>query len=582
MGTWGDGSFENDAASDWCDSFEGGRRSIARLARELKLFQKSQENGAELLAAAEVVAALRGHPSDDLDPDIDQWADKKRRDGAPEIENLSTDYFNVLNQELLGLTEDASVGQRLREIIERLKRPALSAGAKRPRQAPLFELVSNEQEYRFRLVDTGSLDTALKKVGNRAKLVLNFTQEITQQEFLMLSGWLSSHPELPLRLTDYPSKRGYKYPGGILETFSGSQELLLNSSHIKTLDELRSFHQLRKLTLSNCSPKALFKTLSQLPVLTELELHHVSGTSIAHDFGELSAFPRLRRLKIFYLDKHLARDPRTGALPLQITTSRLPELPATLESLSLCSLAAEDLSSLERSTAIKELAAVVVDTRTQELDLRGLTGLEELEFSEVTGLNLLQLPHSMRILGVDEVSNLEVTFQQFPSQLEILWGERAALPHPLPVSAQSEKLRWVWLRKCASAQVVQELELAPNLEGLQLELSGVLDIPNISRLRNLRCLSISCDAIPAGSDFTEIARHPGLREFELRCTEPSKNNLDRSCFDCFREHPTLASLRVDEWIEELNGLAGSLGLSRDRCHMDELIKELTGDNRECA
>jgi len=71
MGTWGTGAFENDDACDWTDDLEPGnldpiRDAFAVLSRGGYL---EAPDAVVILAAAEIVAAAAGHPSDDDLPD---------------------------------------------------------------------------------------------------------------------------------------------------------------------------------------------------------------------------------------------------------------------------------------------------------------------------------------------------------------------------------------------------------------------------------------------------------------------------------------------------------------------------------
>lgn len=76
MGTWGTGNFENDFAMDWLSELQSRNDLISILVA----FSKIDEGDylevydcSDALAAAEVVAALRGNPSDDLPDQISSW-----------------------------------------------------------------------------------------------------------------------------------------------------------------------------------------------------------------------------------------------------------------------------------------------------------------------------------------------------------------------------------------------------------------------------------------------------------------------------------------------------------------------------
>ena len=77
MGAWGTGNFENDTALDWVWDL--------KTATNLKLIEQAVSDalgasdfldadlGCTCLAAAEVVAALRGNPGEGLPEDVSAW-----------------------------------------------------------------------------------------------------------------------------------------------------------------------------------------------------------------------------------------------------------------------------------------------------------------------------------------------------------------------------------------------------------------------------------------------------------------------------------------------------------------------------
>jgi hypothetical protein len=77
MGTWGTGTFENDGASDWVYDLEEAKAPASFLAETLKsgLNEEYLEStdASNALAAAEVVAALLGHPAANLPQSVTSW-----------------------------------------------------------------------------------------------------------------------------------------------------------------------------------------------------------------------------------------------------------------------------------------------------------------------------------------------------------------------------------------------------------------------------------------------------------------------------------------------------------------------------
>jgi hypothetical protein len=67
MGSWGHGTFDNDTAMDWVVQLT--------VAKNASFLRESLDDGVDedALAAAEVVAALRGRPVEDLPDDVSEW-----------------------------------------------------------------------------------------------------------------------------------------------------------------------------------------------------------------------------------------------------------------------------------------------------------------------------------------------------------------------------------------------------------------------------------------------------------------------------------------------------------------------------
>ena len=103
MGTWGVGTFENDAASDWVYDLEKVndvtilKSTIAAITEsDAYLEARACENA---LAAAEVIAALGGQPAADLPESVTTWiklnaglrADELRSPSAAAIDRTLAD-----------------------------------------------------------------------------------------------------------------------------------------------------------------------------------------------------------------------------------------------------------------------------------------------------------------------------------------------------------------------------------------------------------------------------------------------------------------------------------------------------------
>lgn len=71
MGAWGKGSFDNDSALDWMGELVEG--DDLALVMETLALRGDATQGADVLAAAEVVAALNGRPLDRLPEELGEW-----------------------------------------------------------------------------------------------------------------------------------------------------------------------------------------------------------------------------------------------------------------------------------------------------------------------------------------------------------------------------------------------------------------------------------------------------------------------------------------------------------------------------
>lgn len=84
MGAWGAGSFENDDALDWLDDLES--RGLAAVDEALRAAAEAEgayleaPDASTALAAAEVVATLRGRPPLDFPGEVEAWAKLNARE----------------------------------------------------------------------------------------------------------------------------------------------------------------------------------------------------------------------------------------------------------------------------------------------------------------------------------------------------------------------------------------------------------------------------------------------------------------------------------------------------------------------
>jgi hypothetical protein len=112
MGAWGTGPFDNDAAADWVGDLEAAIANTFAstfqpvTAIEIDLYLEEPEAG-EAIAAAEVVAAMRGFPGDAVRdrPEVLAWAEQH-------VEWASTDLVN----EAVSAVERVQAASELRDL----------------------------------------------------------------------------------------------------------------------------------------------------------------------------------------------------------------------------------------------------------------------------------------------------------------------------------------------------------------------------------------------------------------------------------------------------------------------------------
>lgn len=80
MGTWGHGTFHNDDAADWLYELEEGGLDVVDAALQAVTLggYLAAPDCCTALAAAEVVAAMRGRGAPDLPRDLQAWVKERR------------------------------------------------------------------------------------------------------------------------------------------------------------------------------------------------------------------------------------------------------------------------------------------------------------------------------------------------------------------------------------------------------------------------------------------------------------------------------------------------------------------------
>jgi hypothetical protein len=142
MGVWGPRGFENDAALDFVAEIE----TAQDLANALTIRSRDQpidvDMASRIVVVAECVAAMRGHPSDDMP---DKLADTLATFGKPSrsLFHHARSHLNAVMQrsELMELWAEGDSGPfnlAIHDLLERLNLPPADASQrKRPKNKPV-------------------------------------------------------------------------------------------------------------------------------------------------------------------------------------------------------------------------------------------------------------------------------------------------------------------------------------------------------------------------------------------------------------------------------------------------------------
>ncbi len=135
MGAWGIGVFENDDASDWVYELEQSsdlavvEQALSDVAGTAGDDEPDAPDSAAALAAAEVVALLRGRPGDGVPDDVTKWVATIRPRTEPELAGLAADAVRrvLAGSELKDLWDETGTEQseeweaQLDDLLTRLE-----------------------------------------------------------------------------------------------------------------------------------------------------------------------------------------------------------------------------------------------------------------------------------------------------------------------------------------------------------------------------------------------------------------------------------------------------------------------------
>lgn len=138
MGAWGPGAFENDAALDFLPEIESAQDLAASLTIRSPDQPIDVDTACRIVVVAECVAAMRGHPCDDLP---DELAEKLATFGKPSrsLFHHARDHLSavMIRSELMELWAEDDPGPfnlAMHDLLERLNLPPTDTPRERPKK----------------------------------------------------------------------------------------------------------------------------------------------------------------------------------------------------------------------------------------------------------------------------------------------------------------------------------------------------------------------------------------------------------------------------------------------------------------
>lgn len=130
-GAWGPGSFDNDDARDWleiCLESEGSALVYSALQAVVRPGVIDATEGARAIAAAEVVAAAKGQPSDVLTKEASAWLSRQPKQDIAKLVSLARRALSRVKdpqyselQQLWSESKDEQWTNKIAELEARLQ-----------------------------------------------------------------------------------------------------------------------------------------------------------------------------------------------------------------------------------------------------------------------------------------------------------------------------------------------------------------------------------------------------------------------------------------------------------------------------
>ncbi len=536
MGTFGITNFANDSALDWLADFNS-RRSIAKLEKQLTHFIQTNSDEPEALAAAELIAAISGYPSDDLEVDLETWCDKQRKKLTPELRTLAHTAVTkiVTDSELRALwleTEDFPRWEALqRELLTRLSNAPTDIKERRPPAVEIFLPTDPMEPLRYRV---GSLPPPSDQL-QPTSVSLCLTDDTTAAEVDAFVTWSHNFPSSQVGLNDRSIPRGKSAPEQLLSRFTGTKSLTVHLEKSKSIEPLAALTDLEELQLRFIKKVARpLASITKLPNLRALSLVYPNPKLL-----DLNDLPNLNSLSLdsshFTYPEQILQPSLKLDPPLT-----LPTLPSTLNQLTLSCTHITTLEPIAHTPNLRSLELRGVITETPELDLSSHTNLRALEAICTRGLHRIKPPPSLRVLQLLQNHDLTTHITVPMPELLMLWLDADTLTNPLPPNYPWPQLRHLSLRGSLTPAHLETFRNAPQLQ--VADLTPTNSLPTLDALHSVQYLNVY--DLADTQSLQHIATLPHLKLLCLAFDFKQELDLTLDDFACFKDHPSLEAMSV--------------------------------------
>jgi hypothetical protein len=495
MGSWSTDNLSNDTALDWIGSFLQ-KPALKKLETKLSREAKDASQAEEFLAAAEVLALLRGHPAVDAQDDLRLWAQRCKW----EVPNSCVKA--VLHQiiqigkrsELLELYQEAENEKEWQQTLLDLQKRLKS------KPVPLIRLPKPAKSIQ---INGAKIDLD----GNHALIAQEIPKFDLHVEVAIDKSWTEKHIEEALEIL--LQARSLMLDLNVYEL----GKKLSNANLMKSLNKLAQ--SLKGIDISVCAKDAL--DLSFLSNAADLE-HVAIHDAFRYNFNFVATSKRLQTLVLRDLESlktlpnsdflehlsHLKRVRLEYSYDPSGKQIKVPNLPDCVEEVyfSSGSLAGPtDYASWKKAPNLRQLSLSDAGLKElPELPLEGLESLVLIYTPELVQLNVLRGLNRLVDLGLYSLESLtDFSFLRTLPQLQELYLSSAPLASPW------DDLKTLkHMETCSLKSLMQTTELPPFPSMRRLFLDNI-------RIQNLNSI--------AGCPFLEE-----LELFRIE-TETFDNNI---------------------------------------------------------